>query len=112
MAGRLPAWKGRKIAEQTIPLSAAAAEYVDAQLAPFAHQLSFGRILRAVDAAIRRHDPELAADRAAKAAERRGVWVEDCADGVSEIHAVTDTPDALAFDTALNQVAAALEALG
>ena len=112
MAGLLPAWKARKIAEQTIPLSAAAAAYVDAQLAPFAHKLSFGRILAAVEAAILRHDPDLAAERAAQAAERRGVWIEDRPEGLTEIHAVTDTPDAVAFDTALNQVATALEAWG
>ena len=116
MGGRLPAWKGRKIAEQTIPLSAAVADYVDRQLAPFAHTMSFGRITAVVDAAVLRHDPELAAERAAKAAERRGVWVDQCTGpdggGVSEIHAITDTPDAVAFDTALNQVAATLAALG
>ncbi len=31
MAGELPAWKGRQIAEQTIPLTADAAGWVDAQ---------------------------------------------------------------------------------
>ena len=112
MGGRLPAWKGRKIAEQTIPLTDAAADYVDRQLAPFAHKLSLTRIVKAVDAAILRHDPEMAAERAAKAAERRGVWVDECADGISEIRALTDTPDAVAFDAALSQVAAALHALG
>ena len=112
MSGRLPAWKARKLAEQTIPLSAAAADYVDRHLAPFAHKLSLLRITRAVDAAILRHDPELAAERTAKAAERRGVWLDDCVDGVSEIRATTDTPDAIAFDTALNHVAATLQALG
>ena len=112
MSGRLPAWKARKIAEQTIPLSAAAADYVDRHLAPFAHKLSLLRVTRAVDAAILQHDPELAAERTAKAAERRGVWLDDCVDGVSEIRAITDTPDAVAFDTALNHVAATLHALG
>jgi hypothetical protein len=112
MCGRLPAWKGRQIAAQTIPLSAAAADYVDRQLAAFAHKLSLIRITAAVDAAIDRHDPELAAERSAKAAERRGVWIDDCVDGVSEIRAITDTPDALAFDSALDQVAAALQSLG
>ena len=112
MGGVLPAWKGRKIAEQTIPLSAAAADYVDRQLAPFAHRMSLRRILGAVEAAVLRHDPDLAAERAAKASERRGVWVEECADGISEIRALTDTPDAVAFDDALNQVAQALAALG
>ena len=112
MCGRLAAWKARQIAEQTIPLSAAAADYVDRQLAPFAHKMSLVRISAAVDAAILRHDPELAAERTARAAERRGVWIDECIDGVSEIRAVTDTPDALALDTALDQVAAALRAFG
>ena len=112
MCGRLVAWKARQIAEQTIPLTAAATDYVDRQLAPFAHKMSLVRISAAVDAAILRHDPELAAERTAKAAERRGVWIDEGIDGVSEIRAVTDTPDALAFDTALDQVAAALRAFG
>ncbi len=112
MTGQVPAWKARQVATETIPLSAEAAAYVDAQLAPFAHQLSFGRIMRAVQAAVERHDPDLAADRARKAAEKRGVWTEDRIDGTSEIHAVTTTPDARAFDTALNQVASSLKALG
>jgi hypothetical protein len=73
MTGELPAWKGRKIAEPTIPLNAAAATYVDEQLAPFAHKISLGRVTAAVGAAVLRHDPEPAADRAAHAAEGRGV---------------------------------------
>jgi hypothetical protein len=36
MAGRLPAWKARRIARETIPLTGAAVTYVDAHLAPFA----------------------------------------------------------------------------
>src|SRR3954454_10405768 len=111
MAGRLPAWKARRIAEQTLPLTAAAAAYVDAHLAPFAHQLSLVRITRAVDAAILRHDPDHAAERAAKAAEQRGVWVDDDLDGTSRITAVTTTPDAAAFEAAVHDVAAALAAL-
>src|SRR4051812_24546 len=112
MAGRLPAWKARKIAEQTLPLTAAAAAYVDAHLAPFAHRLSLVRITRAVDAAILRHDPDEAAARAAKAAEGRGVWVDDDLDGTSRITAVTTTPDAAAFEAAVHDVATDLAALG
>ena len=59
-----------------------------------------------------RFDPAAAAERARKAAEKRGVWVEDRIDGISEISAVIGTPDAMAFDTALNQVASSLKALG
>ena len=39
----------------------------------------------------------------ARAAEKRGVWVEDRIDGTTEITAVTGTPDAHAFDQALDR---------
>jgi hypothetical protein len=112
MAGLLPAWKARQIAAETIPLNAAAAGYVDAHLAPFAHTMSLHRILRCVHAAVIRHDHTLAADRAAKAAEGRGVWVDDDLDGTSRIVAVTTTPDAAAFEAAVHQVAGDLHTLG
>src|SRR3954454_3249447 len=35
MTGSLPAWKARQVAEQTIPLTAAAADWVDTQLASY-----------------------------------------------------------------------------
>src|SRR3712207_7333732 len=46
LGGELPAWKGRVIAKQTIPLNAAAAGFVDAQLASFASRVSPYRIGR------------------------------------------------------------------
>lgn len=92
LVGALPAWKARLVAKETIPLTQQAAAYVDTQLAPFAHQVSPWRVHKAVQAATLRHDPELAATRAAQAAERRGVWVEDHLDGTSSLAALTDTP--------------------
>jgi hypothetical protein len=121
MTGKLPAWKGRQIAQRTIPLSAAAAAYVDAHLAPFAGRLSLTRIRKAVDAAILHHDPDRAAALAAQAAENRGVWVDHgphgpadlpVATGTSRIEATLDTPDALAFDDAVAALAATLGELG
>ena len=112
MNGELAAWKARRIAEETIALSPAAAAYVDAHLAPFADKLSLRRILAAVHAAIGLHDPALARERALKAADGRGVWRHDHLDGTSEIHALASTPDALAFDSALDQKASELAALG
>ena len=112
VSGRLPAWKARRIARETIPLSGDAATYVDAHLAPFAASLSVTRVLRAVDAAVLRHDPELAAARARSAAEHRGVWCHDGTDGTTRIEAVTSTPDAVAFAAALDDVAATLAFLG
>ena len=112
MAGRLPAWKARRIAQETVPLSGDAATYVDTHLAPFAASLSVTRVLRAVDAAVMHHDPALAAQRAEAAAEQRGVWLHDHLDGTTRIEAVTGTPDAVAFDTTLDEVATTLAALG
>ena len=112
MAGALPAWKARRIAERTIPLGAATADAVDASLAPFAGKLSVGRIDRAVDAAILRHEPDLAAERDAAAAEKRGVWFEDRLDGTTDLTGLLDTPDACALDHALDTVATTLGELG
>ena len=112
MAGALPAWKARRIAERTIPLGAATADAVDASLAPFAGKLSVGRIDRAVDAAILRHEPDLAAERDAAAAEKRGVWFEDRLDGTTDLTGLLDTPDACALDHALNTMATTLGELG
>ena len=87
MTGRLPVWKARRIAEQTIPLKAATAGFVDDQLAEFAHRLSLTRITRCVEAAIIRHQPDLAQRRAEAAAEHRGVWLEaDTLEGLTSDH--------------------------
>jgi hypothetical protein len=112
MAGELPAWKARAVAKQTIRVNPAAANYVDTQLAPFAHRLSLYRIGLAVEAAILRFDPALAAQDAAKAAEKRGVWTEDRLDGTSRLDALLDTPDAAALDSAVEAMATTLGRLG
>ena len=112
MCGALPAWKARQIAERTIPLQAATADAVDAALAPFAAKLTFRRIDRAVDAAILRLEPDLAAERDAAAAEKRGVWFEDRLDGTTDLTGLLDTPDAHALDHALDTMATTLGELG
>ena len=121
LAGAVPAWKARQIAKLTLPLNAAAARFVDLSLHQVAGRIGIVRITRAVEAAILRYDPDLAADHAEKAAERRGVWVgpdrgtiEDAEgrNGLTTIDALVDTPDAEAFELAVADVAAALGALG
>ncbi len=113
MAGRLPVWKARRIAEATVPLGAAAAGFVDAQLETLAHRLSLTRITRCVEAATIRFHPDLAANRAEAAADQRGVWLEDdTTDATTQIHAVVDSPDAHAFGRAVDATATVLGALG
>ncbi len=112
MAGVLPAWKARQVAEQTIPLVGDAVDYVDRHLSGIAHKLTVWQTTKCVEAAILRYDPDLAAQRAAAEAEKRGVWVEDRIDGTSTVNAVASTPDARALDASLNEVATVLGALG
>ena len=112
MAGALPAWKARQIAERTIVLNDDTAAAVDASLAPFAARLTLTRIIRAVDAAILRHQPDLAAERETRAAEKRGVWLDDGLDGTSSLNARLDTPDAAALDHAVDHLATTLRHLG
>jgi hypothetical protein len=107
-------WVGKalRVAEETIPYSAACAAAVDRRLARFAGRLSIRRILAAVHAALLRLEPEVAAQQQTQRAERRGVWVAHELDGTATVTAVTSTPDAVAFDRAVGDTAAGLAALG
>ncbi len=121
LTGAVPAWKARQIAKLTLPLNAAAARFVDLSLQHVAGRIGIVRITRAVEAAVLRYDPALAAEQAERAAERRGVWVgpdrgsiedEDGRNGLTRIDALVDTPDAEAFELAVADIAAALHTLG
>jgi len=113
MAGRLPAWRAGKIAEHTKTLSADAAGYVDAQLAPVAHRIGLARVLALVAAAMKRLDPDLAAERERRAAETRGVWLGDqMLHGTRAIHIEADALDAAAFESTIGDLAEALARFG
>src|SRR3954451_22552888 len=56
--GSLAPWRARRIAEQTLTLSAEAAGFVDTQVAPFAHKTGPAQTLRLVEEAIARYMPE------------------------------------------------------
>ena len=112
LAGVLPAWRARTIARQTRTLSPEVAAYVDAHLAPFAHKVNGTRVTRAVEAALQHCDPEAAKRRAADAAEKRHVSVEDHLGGISTLTAVLHTPDAVALEQRVFVVAEWLAILG
>ena len=67
-AGSLPAWKARRIAEQTLHLSVEAAEHVDRHLAPVAHKVKPAVIDRLIAEAIARYMPDRAEE------DRRTAW--------------------------------------
>ncbi len=114
-SGTLPAWRARRIAEETLCLSPEAAEHVDAQLARYAHKTGPAQTQRLVDAAIARFMPELAAERRQAAADGRHFDIDldqISFAGTARIDAELDLADALDLDDALRAGAAQLATLG
>ena len=115
MGGDLPAWRGRRIARTTVGLTRAGADFVDAQLAPFAHKSGPAAVERLVAEATARFEPQHVADVAMHAAERRHVTVSHdqvSFAGTCAIQAELDLVDALDLEGALCREAAALAAAG
>lgn len=113
--GDLPVWRARRIAEETMPLTSAAAEFVDAQIAPFAHKAGPVVTRRLIDEATSRFMPARAAEIAAQAADGRYVTVEhdhQSFAGCSSIYGTIDFADALELDQALGRGAEALKTAG
>lgn len=111
--GSLQAWRGRQIADRSRCLSLEAAAWLDAQLAPFAHKIGLPRVIRAIEAAMIRFDPEEAARREQRAADGRGVFVgEQMTDGTRSIRIEADALDVTAFDETIDAIADGLAALG
>ena len=101
-------WRLAMIAERTMCLSPAAAAFVDAHVAPVAHKIGPAQLMRLVEEAKARFDPEQTeADRLA-AAERRHVEVDLAAVGVEgtvHVDAELDLADGLDFEAAVADIA-------
>jgi hypothetical protein len=111
--GTLQAWRGRKIADHTKILSPEAAAWVDAQVVTFAHKIGIKRVLDLVAAALRKFDPERAAEMAKRSRESRGVWVGDeTTNGNRSVTIEADALDVAEFDATVTAIAEALAALG
>jgi len=113
--GDLPAWRARRLAEQTMSLSRDAAAWVDAQLASVLHKTSLAAQDRLVAEAVARFDPERARAEADAAEDRRRVQISHeqvTFWGTSYLCGELDLADALDLDAALQAGAARLEALG
>lgn len=101
------------MARETTGLPRDAAAWVDRQVAPVAHSISYGRLMKLIDLALLQHDP-VAADRQRDAAReaRRVLLGDPNTHGVVTLWAELDAPDAAALDDTLNRGAEALAALG
>jgi hypothetical protein len=111
--GTLQAWRARRIAAHTTALSREAAAWLDRHVAPVAHKISLGRLLRLIQAALLHCDPTAADTDRAQATDARRVLITDPdPTGHVWIWATLDAPDGQHLDATLNQGAAALAALG
>ena len=115
--GSLAPWRARRIAEETLnaSLSAEAAAWVDAQVAPFAHKTGLAQTQRLVETAITRHMPDYARERRERAAEQRYFTIDHdqvSFAGTSRVHGELDLADALDLEDAVAAGAAQLAALG
>ncbi len=114
-SGDLPAWKARRVARETIRLSADAATYVDAHVAPVAHKVKPAQLDRAVNEAIGRFMPDEVERLAAESWDKRHVTLHDqlvSFTGTMHLEAELDIADALDFDAAVAAGAARRAALG
>ena len=111
--GRLQAWKARQVAAETIPLSPAAADFVDRHVAVVAGRNRLPRVRALVHEALLRCDPDVAAGREQAALDQRGVWLDHRqSTATTLLTIVADTPDAVAFEASVVDVAAGLGRLG
>ena len=114
-AGDLPAWRARRVAETTMSLSREAAEFVDGQVAGFAHRIGLAALERLVAVAVARFMLEKAAAEARTAADRRHVTFHHdqvSFAGTTFVEGELDLADALDLDAALSRGAHQLSALG
>jgi len=117
MAGALPVWRARKIAQETTQLTPDGTEFVDRHLAPVAHKTGMVTAQKLVAEAIARFDPEKAElDRADSDATRRfDIDLHgqiDPARGVVAVSGTLDLADALDLENAVSRVAADLALAG
>lgn len=113
-AGEVLVFRARMIAAKTHVLSAAAAAYVDARIAPIADKVGPTRLMQLVEEAQALHDPEEALARAEAAAEQRHatVYRNQPVDGQVDLVARLDYADAVDLDTALAAIAHELSEAG
>jgi hypothetical protein len=115
VAGDLPFWKARFIAERTMCLPEQGALFVDQQVAFVAHKIGFAELQRQIDAAQLRFDPEAAEKARRQDADRRCFDIHKDAvspAGTVPVSGTLDLPDALDLDAAVSQRAAELRDLG
>jgi len=119
IAGKVPVWRARRVAETTMAHTVEVAGFVDRHVTPVAGTIGVTRLDALVEEAIWRTDPDtaerIAHDAEHELDERRHVSVDRdrvTYSGTVEIRAEVDMLDAHDLDDALTRRAAAYKSLG
>ncbi|QZY30255.1 13E12 repeat family protein [Nocardioides coralli] len=117
VAGDLPAWKARRVADATIgaDLTPEAATFVDQHVAPVAHKIRPTALDRLVEEAIGRFMPDQAEQRRRDGLDRRHFTVDRnhvSFDGTAYVTGELDLADAISLDDAVRGLATQLADLG
>jgi hypothetical protein len=112
LTGGVRAWRARKIAEQTRPLSWEACADVDHALSDCVGMMPWPRFAKILSATILQADPALAAERAERARTTQDVFAFDSDDGLKTIIAKAAAGDAIWFLATINRIAEILAAQG
>ena len=109
-AGEMRFYEAALVADACVAagLDAEACGWLDRQCAIALRIQPWSRVRGKVDAWILMADPALAAERAARAAQARNVGVGRIVDGHCDLWGRLDAADGVAFDQALNAIAATL----
>lgn len=114
-AGRVPAWRARRVAGQTMALGVEAVEWADRQIAVVGGRIGPVQAERLVaEAAMRFQPAETEAAQLAALARRHVTIFRDqvSTEGTMHVEADLDIPDALDLDAALTDRADQLKTLG
>ncbi len=115
LEGQVPVWKALRVADATRILPEDAAAFVDRQLAPFAHGMSWVQVDRLVEEALVRFDPQAAEEKRREAQDLRHFDIDldqTGFDGTAHVSGTLDTADALDLENAIARRAKALGELG
>ncbi len=115
LEGQVPVWKALRVADVTRILPQDAAGFVDRQLAPFAHGMTWVQVDRLVEEALVRFDPQAAEERRREAQDLRHFDIDldqTGFDGTAHVSGTLDTADALDLANAIARRATVLGELG